>query len=278
MTETIASPVLSTSAEKPEATAPTLSELQAAFQRAVMLRDEDILDDLLDNSRTNRGVLFGVYQHAYTSRLIEVVRNDHQLLHRYVGEAFSELARGYIAARPSRNQNARWFSHGFPEFLAETRSERRDLAELATLERSVNDAFDAPDASPLTISDLSAISPERWSDLIFMPHPSARHIKFMTNAYALWAALKDEATPPESTKLAQPEDVIVWRHEVTPKVRRMSGEEAMMWSEAVNGVPFGALCELVAVYDDPGQAPLRAAQHLQGWIAAGLLTKATLTE
>ena len=83
---------------------------------------------------------------------------------------------------------------------------------------------------------------------------------------------------PQSTKLAQPEDIIVWRYEVTPKVRRMSGEEAMMWSEAVNAVPFGALCELVAVYDDPDQAPLRAAQHLQGWIAAGLLTKTMLTE
>ena len=59
MTEIIASPVLSPPAEKQEATAPTLSELQAAFQRAVILGDDDILNDILDNSRTNRGVLFG---------------------------------------------------------------------------------------------------------------------------------------------------------------------------------------------------------------------------
>jgi hypothetical protein len=279
MTETIASPVLSPPGEKPKATAPTLTEMQAAFQRAVMLGDDDILNVILDNSRTDRGVLLGVYRHAYTSRLVEVVRNDHQLLHRYVGdEVFSEIAGGYISVRPSRNQNARWFSHDLPEFIAETRPERPDLAELAALERSVNDAFDAPDASPLTISDLSAIPPERWSDLIFVPHPSARHIKFMTNAYALWAALKDDTPAPGTAKLAQPEDVIVWRHDVTPKVRRMSGEEAMMWNEAVKAVPFGALCELVAVYDDPDSAPLRAAQHLQGWITTGLLTKAMLTE
>jgi hypothetical protein len=54
----------------------------------------------------------------------------------------------------------------------------------------------------------------------------------------------------------------------------MSDEEAMMWNEAVNGVPFGRLCELIAVYDDPDSAPLRAAQHLQGWIMSGLLAKA----
>jgi hypothetical protein len=58
----------------------------------------------------------------------------------------------------------------------------------------------------------------------------------------------------------------------------MSSEEAMMWTEAVNGVPFGALCELVAVYDDPETASLRAAQHLQGWITSGLLAKATPEE
>lgn len=279
MTETIASPARIPSAAKTDTTAPTLSEMQAAFQRAVMLGDDGILNDILDNSRTNRGVLFGVYQHAYASRLVEVVRNDHQLLDRYLGsDAFSEITRAYIAARPSRNQNARWFSHDLPEFIAETRPELPELAELAALERAVNDAFDAPDASPLTIADLSAIAPEKWSDIIFVPHPSAHHLKFKTNAYALWAALKDDATPPATAKLAHPEDIIVWRHDVTPKVRRMSGEEAMMWNETVKGVPFGALCELVAVYDDPDSAPLRAAQHLQGWIAAGLLTKAMPTE
>ncbi len=279
MTKTIASPTRLPTSAKPEATPPTLSEMQAAFQRAVMLGDDGILNEILDNSRTNRCVLFGVYRHAYTSRLIEVIRNDHQLLSRHSGDdAFSEIARGYIAARPSRNQNARWFSHDLPEFLAEARPDQPHLAELAALERAVNDAFDAPDAAPLTIADLSAISPEKWSDLIFVPHPSAGHLKLMTNAYALWVALKDEAIPPDPTTLAEPDDIIVWRQNVTPKVRRMAAEEAMMWNETAKGIPFGALCELIAVYDDPDSAPLRAAQHLQGWIVTGLLTKAMLTE
>jgi putative DNA-binding protein len=279
MTSTVAPSRKSAPPAKAETTAPTLSEMQAAFQRAVMLGDDGILHDILDNSRTNRGVLFGVYRHAYTARLIEVIRNDHQLLNRHLGdEAFSEIARRYIAARPSRNQNARWFSHDLPEFLVEARPDQPHIAELAALERAVNDAFDAPDAAPLTIADLSAIAPERWSDLIFVPHPSASRLKLTTNTYPLWVALKDEATPPDPMTLAEPEDIIVWRQDVTPKVRRMSGEEAMMWNETAKGVPFGALCELVAVCDDPDSAPLRAAQHLQGWIATGLLTKAMLTE
>ncbi len=105
-----------------------------------------------------------------------------------------------------------------PKFLSETRPDQPHLAELAALERAVNDAFDAPDAAPLTIADVSAIAPERWSDIIFVPHPSASHLKLITNAYALWVTLKDEKASLAAAKLEQPDDIIVWRQDVTPKV------------------------------------------------------------
>jgi hypothetical protein len=220
-------------------------------------------------------VLFGVYRHAYLARLVEIVRNDHPLLHRGLGEeAFSELAKNYAAAYPSQNPNARWFSHRFPDFIADVRPDKPHLGELAALERALNDAFDAADAEPLALSDLAAIPPENWSELVFEPHPSARRLTFTTNAHALWLALRDDEEPPQVETLPTAQGALVWRHESTPKIRRMSGEEAMMWNEAVNGVPFGALCELAAIYDDPDTAPLRAAQHLQGWIMSGLLVKA----
>lgn len=263
-------------AAKPKPAVQTLSELQSAFQSALMSGDDDILNSILDSSRTNRGVLFGVYRHAYVSRLVDVVRTDHRLLHLYLGdEAFTRIARAYIAARPSRNQNARWFSHGLPDFLAETEIEHREVAELAGLERMVNDAFDAADAPVLSIADLAAIPPEEWANLRFEPHPSCRRLDLQTNAYAIWAALKDDATPPSALSLKEAERIVAWRRDVTPLMRRMGGEEAMMWSEAGKGVPFGALCELVAIFDDPDGAAMRAAQHLQGWIAAGMLSTAT---
>lgn len=254
--------------------APTLSEIQAAFQRAVMHGDDAVLNEILDNSRTNRGVLFGVYRHAYVARLIEVVRNDHAFLNRLLGETeFSDLARAYVAASPSHNPNARWFSHRFPDFIAKTYPDQMHLAELAALERALNDAFDAPDADPLALADLAAVAPELWSSLVFTPHPSAARLTLTTNAHALWLALKDENAPPEVQTFETPETVLVWRRETTPRLRRAAGEEAMMWTEAAKGLPFGALCELVATYDDPETAPLRAAQYLQGWITSGLLAK-----
>ncbi len=257
----------------PELRAPTLRETQAAFQRAVMMGDKSVLSDILDNSRTTGDVLFGVYRHAYTARLIEVVRNDHRLLNLYLGdEAFSELARAYVKARPSRTPNARWFSHRFPEFLAELKPANPVLFELAALEKAVNDAFDAPDAPAMAMSDLAVIPPEQWPNLVFIPHPSARCVVTATNAYSIWSALKDDELPPPLVDLAEQETMLIWRQETIPKVRRISAEEAMMWNEAHAGKPFGALCELLAIYDNPESAPVRAAQYLQGWIFGGLLT------
>ena len=54
--------------------------------------------------------------------------------------------------------------------------------------------------------------------------------------------------------------------------RELPAEEAMMWDEATNGIPFGVLCEMLATYADPDSAAGRGAGYLHGWITAGLLT------
>ena len=61
-----------------------------------------------------------------------------------------------------------------------------------------------------------------------------------------------------------------------PKLRVLSAEEAMMWDEAAKGVTFGVLCEMLATFDNPDEAPMRAAQYLKGWIEFGLLQGAAI--
>lgn len=49
-----------------------------------------------------------------------------------------------------------------------------------------------------------------------------------------------------------------------------------MWTEAAKGVPFGALCEMVAIFAGEDEADLRAATYLKTWVDAGLLAEANL--
>jgi hypothetical protein len=255
---------------------PSLAELQDMFQRAVLSGDSAALLALVpDNGRTTREALLGVYRGAYIARLIEVIGNDHALLKAYIGDAaFQTMARAYIGAHPSSTPNARWFADALPRFLAASPSfaSAPQLAELALLERALEDAFDSADAPVLALADLTALAPDDWGTLVFEGHPGARRLDLSTNAFAIWTALKAEEAAPAAAILLEPQRLLVWRQNMTARVREIGAEEAMMWDEAAKGVPFGRLCELIAVFDDPGTAALRAAQYLHGWITSGALS------
>jgi hypothetical protein len=248
---------------------------QDDFQRGILSGDDTILAEILDSPKEKREILYGVYRHAYGSRLVDALRNDHGLLHGYLGdEMFDTMGVAYVAARPSHHPNLRWFSQGLPDFLKTTEpySDHPILADLAALEKALNDAFDAADAPVLGLADMAAFAPELWNTLKFQPHPSSCRLDVPTNAAAVWLALKNDETPPDAITLDEPGRLLIWRQDVTPMFRELTAEEAMMWDEAANGIPFGVLCEMLATFDDPDGAAARGAGYLHGWITSGNLT------
>lgn len=252
----------------------SLKELQARFQAGVVEGDDTILGDVCDSPREERTVLFGVYRNAYVVRLAEILGNDYELTHGYVGDAnFAKLAHAYIAAHPSDQRNARWFGRHLPDFAEKTApfAHHPEIAELAALEKALGDAFDGPDATPLTMGDFAAVPPETWPSLTFTPHPTAKRIRFATNAADIWLALKEEAAPPSPGHRPEPQSLIVWRQDFQARFRPLEPEEAMMWDEAAGGVRFGVLCEMVATFGGEDQADLRAATYLKSWIDTGML-------
>jgi hypothetical protein len=251
---------------------------QGEFQRAILTGDDSVLSEILDSPREKRETLFGVYRYAYGSRLVEAMGNDHELLHAYLGdEMFGEMGHAYVKARPSQHPNLRWFSQGLPEFLksAEPYSNYPVLSDLAALEKALNDAFDGEDAPVVELSDMAGFAPEVWNDLKFAAHPTVARLDLATNASAIWLALKNDENPPDAEVLAEPSRLLVWRQDVTPMFRELSTEEAMMWDEAASGIPFGVLCAMLAIYDDPDNAAARGAGYLHGWVTSGLLTGVT---
>ena len=248
---------------------------QDDFQRGILSGDDSILAEILDSPKEKREVLYGVYRHAYGSRLVDALRNDHELLHSYLGdEMFDAMGYAYVAAKPSHHPNLRWFSQGLPDFLKATEpySGYPIFADLAALEKALNDAFDATDAPVLALADMARFAPELWNTLKFQPHPTSCRLDVSTNAAAVWLALKNDETPPDAVALEQPGRLLIWRQDVTPMFRELTAEEAMMWDEAANGIAFGVLCSMLATYDDPDGAAARGAGYLHGWVTSGLLT------
>ena len=228
-----------------------------------------------DSAKEQRKVLFGVYRNAYVARLAEILADDYAQLHAYLGDqAFAKLVKAYIDANPSDQRSARWFGRHLPDFVRESGNYAKhpEVAEIADLEKALADAFDGPDAAPLTIDALAPLAPEAWPQLTLKPHPTAIRLTFRTNAAEIWSALK------ERSRAARSRDNCLSRkpswcggRSSWPASGRSTAEEAMMWDEAAKGVPFGVLCEMVATFAGEDEAELRAATYLKGWVDMGML-------
>jgi hypothetical protein len=252
----------------------TLKELQESFQRGILAGDDAILGDVNDSEKEQRTVLFGVYRNAYVARLAEVLGNDYELLHAYMGDAgFAKLVKAYIASNPSDQRSARWYGCRLPAFARETApfANHKEVAEIAALEKALEDAFDGPDAEPLALTTLATIPGEDWPKLVLQPHPTALRLTFDTNAADIWAALKAQTAPPQPVQLPEPQALLVWRQDFMARYKPLTTEEAMIWDEAAKGVRFGVLCEMVATFAGEDGAELRAATYLRGWVDLGLL-------
>src|SRR5439155_2319066 len=157
---------------------------QSDFQRGILAGDDGVLTEILDSPREKRDTLFGVYRYAYGSRLVEAMRNDHELLHAYLGdEMFDEMGHAYVKARPSEHPNLRWFSQGLPDFLksAKPYSDHPVLSDLAALEKALNDALDRPEGKVIELHDMAGFAPEAWSDLTFQPHRTSSLLHVASN-------------------------------------------------------------------------------------------------
>jgi Putative DNA-binding domain len=206
----------------------SLRELQETFQRGILAGDDSILAEIKDSAKEERKVLFRVYRHAYVARLAEVLVGDYEQLHAYVGDAaFANLVRSYIAAHPSDRRSARDFGRHVPEFLKADAGFARDpeLAEIASLEKALADAFDGPDAARLELAKLAEIASEHWTRLTLIPHPTALRLTFGTNAADIWSALREDSAPPPPRRLPEPQAILVWRHDVTARFRPIAPEE-----------------------------------------------------
>lgn len=259
----------------------SLAELQSRMQDSIVKRNTNTLPHLKQTPRDTPEVMFGVYVNAYRLRLIEILGHDHEKLKCYMGEEeFARMAVAYIEAHPSDNPNARWFSRHVPTFLAKAWpwARKPELADLALLEKSLNDAFDAPEAPIVVQADLGKLDPERFGDVLLDIHPSARRIKVVTNVTSIWSSMKCEERHPKAEKLKEPLEILVWRQGSAPRFRMLGAEEAMAVSEAGNGVPFGVLCEMIALMEDPDTAAMRAASYFRGWIEAEIVSVIRLPE
>lgn len=215
------------------------------------------------------------------SRLVEFLAGDYARLKRYLGETrFNAMVRDYAADLPSVHGSARWLSRHLPDFLhaAGPLRSHPELAELARLERALNDARDGPDSPLLTLQEFEAIAPDRLATAVFDLTPTAQVIVVRTNVASLWSALRCEEAPPRPLDLHEPLRILVWRQAAGSRFRILGAEEAMAIDGVGRGLDLASICQTIAAHGEADDAPLRAADYLRGWLEAEIIARARLKD
>jgi hypothetical protein len=255
----------------------SLAELQHQLQR-VILHPASItaaaFDNLVVAGDCSAPARIGIYATAYELRLIDALTANFPRLQSLLGaDAFTSLARRFIADHPSRNVSVRWFGYQLPAYLrrADASHEQPWIAELAAWEWAVADSFDAQDATSLTVAVLAEVAPSQWPQLRFELHPSVRRLQLTTNAVAMFKAGNTDLAAVTPSIHASPEDWLIWRQELSTRFRSSSRDEAAALAVVADTGTFAELCDVLCDSFDADEVPARAASLLKTWVNDGLI-------
>jgi hypothetical protein len=262
---------------QPEATAShvtRLRQLQRDLQNHLLGEHSPIADAIVDAPPLPSLTRLGIYRNAYRVRLIEALDDTYPILHRLLGdEVFVALGEDFVAAHTSVHRSIRWYGRELPEFLGQTSpyAEQPILAELALLEWTLTEVFDAADAEPKPRAAFSAVDAAAWSALRFEFHPSLRRLQLQWNTTAVWQAMSHDEVPPDPLYAEHPVPWLLWRQNLQNYFRSMTADEAVALDSAQRGSHFGEICEALAQWLPENEIPLRAANLLGIGRTAGSL-------
>jgi hypothetical protein len=251
-----------------------LQELQQDMQRYLLGDESNVIAAIVDAPPLPAADRLAIYRNAYQVRLIDALDSTYPILHQLLGdEVFAAMGESFVAQHPSVFRSIRWYGRELPEFLSGNApfDGQPIFAEIAQLEWTLSEVFDAPDAAVLTRADLAAIAPEDWEVLRFGFHPSLRRLDLAWNTVPVWQAMSREEAPPDPQWSEQPVPWLLWRQDLQNYFRSLTGAESAALTAAINQHSFGEICEVLSEWVAPEDVPLTAANYLNAWTTSGLI-------
>ena len=256
---------------------PGLKVLQDAFRRNVVSGHNDVAQYIASSATLDRDFRLAIYGNAYRLRLAETLAHDYECLQALMGEAdFNTLCLEYIDRYPSEHFSLRWFGKYLPAHLGyEAQSGKHGWgAEMAQLEWSFVNSFDALDVAVINEADVAAIPLAAWPTLAMRFHPSVRLVTFWWNTLDRWKAVKESTSSPAALSLENSNACLVWREGLNTQYRSLEMMEAIALHAVLDGADFSELCGVLADgILDQESVPMQAAGFFKAWIASGMIAE-----
>ncbi|MGV6816868.1 MAG: HvfC/BufC family peptide modification chaperone [Thiotrichales bacterium] len=206
-----------------------LQTLQTSFQHAV-LETECIGADWVSSSKQGMSsqARLAIYHNAYRLRLIDVLLDTYEHTATYLGDDwFQALASRFVQSHSSTHDNIGYYGQAFPSFLAEQLPDDLEVAEMAQMDWTLRRAFDGADCEVMTLDHLHQIISGHLAVERLQPVPTLSLSQQQFNTLDIWHAINQDETPPNTARLPQTMDIVIWRKEYSPHFQSISPIEAL---------------------------------------------------
>lgn len=259
-----------------------LRELQSCFFRAIAHEPGKShgFDPILVQTVRQHGLLsseerVNIYAQMYFARLLDALYEDFPRVAAFLGcERFQDLVRTYLKEHASTYPSLRHIGRYFANFLdtqPETLEALPFLSDLAWLEWTRLEVFDAPDAEPLQLQHLQHLPPDEWPALRFQVIPACLVLHSAWPVHEIWAAGGEgiglERVRPTATV------VRIWRQEFLVYHTSMDAVEQQALARVRQGEPFAAICTALESFFPPEDVVREVSSLLVRWTDDGLLAQ-----
>src|SRR5215472_8307112 len=253
---------------------PTLREVQTAMRSSLVAGDDAaMIATLADPAAADR---LDIYRNTFLVSLTRTLRICFPVVRRIVGAAFFDgAAQRFVIRNPPRAVRLDRYGGDFPAFLRHfpAASSLPYLADVATLEWTINGALHAADAQPLDLQRLASLGADEQGRLRFVAHPSVRLLRLDHPADLIWRAILtgDDRALATIDPDAGPVHLVVGRRDSGVEVSRL---EAPAWRFAERlfaGEPLELALDSAAGPEGDPEASPDAAAALADHLAAGRL-------
>lgn len=177
----------------------TLLDIQDAFRIGVLGDDDGPARGFIVEDEISADRRVGIYRNNTLISLSKSLAACYPVVERLVGERFFDhAARIFVKIHPPTQPQLLAYGNGFGAFLDDFEPARSVpyVGDVARLEWARNEALFADEAPVVSIASLQAIPIERYGDLRFRLHPSARIVSSRWPVQAIWQANQLDDVPP----------------------------------------------------------------------------------
>lgn len=225
-----------------------LHDLQKQFKHLYFNEDNNLLDHYIYQNGLSTKNRLQIYHNNFSISLTECLQNIYPTIQKLVGEEFFiGTATQYILQYPPTSGDIHTFGNYFAKFLANFPAAQSlpYLSEMAQFEWMHHEVFHEEDCDLFDIMKLKIVSEEKYGDIQFKLHPSARLFACKFPIIHIWKICHETNNQDEMVNLEEGgENVLIIRHHLEITFERLSAGQFALLTAFENGLIFEKACAI----------------------------------